>query len=487
MLYKLIDSNSFYSNDEKVARVVTPGHSIQDGLVKAAAHSDIDSFVTSMLEPKSGKMYLHINAMGAGEYYGSNKNGDYFPEEQLIKHHKTFEEFGYVYRHHINKDPAKSIGKVIFAIYNHDMHRVELIAEVDRELGKDVLSRIEAGDFPFTSMACKTPYDVCSICANKAHTREEYCEHLSSQLNKLYPDGRKIMALNLAPLKFFDISIVIRPADITSSILRKVAYEGAEPCLGSADVAYAEGIDGRMEKEAETIKAAAIAKLADIVKQIDDGLVVDANPILDQALDLPSTRASAMMSVQNFNEVINALAEAEISPGIGFLAQLIHRHHNPDSTVDVTAQVEALVPTMSLSDIPASSVNLIPDVHNIPVSEGAKAYLTAQWMLPSSLNPAWAEKRAYYWERLQENQGPKPHFVEVPQHDRENTNTDYLLATIGAALVTKFILSALSKQKNQLKLVYGNPQVKMASQLHVVNVLLDSSATKELLRFKNRG
>lgn len=483
MLYKLVDSNSFYSNDEKVARVVIPG----DGLIKAAAHSDIDNFVTSMLEPKSGKMYLHINAMGAGEYYGSNKNGDYFPEEQLIKHHKTFEEFGYVYRHHINKDPAKSIGKVIFAIYNHDMHRVELIAEVDRELGKDVLNRIEAGDFPFTSMACKTPYDVCSICANKAHTREEYCEHLSSQLNKLYPDGRKIMALNLAPLKFFDISIVIRPADITSSILRKVAYEGLEPCLGSADVAYAEGIDGRMEKEAETIKAAAMAKLADIVKQIDDGLVVEASPILDKVLDLPSTRASAMMSAQSFNEVINALAEAEISPGIGFLAQLIHKHHNPDSTEDITARVEALVPTMSLSDIPAKAMDLVPDVSNIPVRESAKAYLTAQWMLPSSLNPEWAEKRAYYWERLSQNQGPKPHYVEVPQPDRDNTNQDYLLATIGAALVTKFILSALSKQKNQLKLVYGNPQVKMASQLHVVNVLLDSSATKELLRFKNRG
>lgn len=488
MLYKLVDSNSFYSNDEKVARVVIPGHSINEGLVKAAAHSDIDNFVTSMLEPKSGKMYLHINAMGAGEYYGSNKNGDYFPEEQLIKHHKTFEEFGYVYRHHINKDPAKSIGKVIFAIYNHDMHRVELIAEVDRELGKDVLSRIEAGDFPFTSMACKTPYDVCSICANKAHTREEYCEHLSSQLNKLFPDGRKIMALNLAPLKFFDISIVIRPADITSSILRKVAYEGAEPCLGSADVAYAEGIDGRMEKEAETIKAAAIAKLADIVKQIDDGLVVDANPILEKVLDVPGSAAMDMMGPNSdFNQIINALAEAEISPGIGFLAQLIHQHHNPHSLEDISHQVEALVPTMSLDDIPAASMDLVPDVHNVPVSVAAKVYLTSRLMLPSSLNPEWAEKRAYYWERLSENQGPKPHYVEVPTPDRENTNQDYLLATIGAALVTKFILSALSKQKNQLKLVYGNPQVKMASQLHVVNVLLDSSATKELLRFKNRG
>lgn len=181
--------------------------------------------------------------MGAGEYYGSNRNGDYFPEAQLIRWHKTFETSpAHLFRHHVNKDPAKAIGKVIFSYYNHRMHRVELIVEASKTLAADEYYKItELGQYPATSMACNTPFDVCSICGNKAHTRNEYCTHLTTQLNTLYPDGRKVMALNLGPLKFFDISIVIRPADITSSVLEKVAnHQGV---ISSVEAALADGVE----------------------------------------------------------------------------------------------------------------------------------------------------------------------------------------------------------------------------------------------------
>ena len=217
-MLKLLESSSFYSEKEgpqiTVIDLTAPGA----GFEKRAMHEDISAYI-KLLKPKEGYTYLHINAMTAGEYHGSNRNGDFFPEENLKKYYKTFETTpAYVYRHHQNKDPRRSYGKVIYAIYNDRMHRVELIAECPDDLVEDVNSRISAGDFPTTSMACKTPYDICSICGNQAKTREQYCKHLTSELNKLYPDGRRVMALNSGPLTFFDISIVVRPADRKSVV-----------------------------------------------------------------------------------------------------------------------------------------------------------------------------------------------------------------------------------------------------------------------------
>src|SRR5438128_557773 len=181
-MYKLIDSSSFFDAEDLQVTILS-GPGIHEELTKAAADDRVKSYVMDNLKIQPGKMYLHINAMGAGEFYGPNRNGDYFPEEVLKLYYKTFETSpAHVFRHHINKDPARAIGRVIFALYNERMHRIELVAEVDRDLGSDVESRIAAGDFPATSMACKTPYDVCSICHNKAHTRQEYCVHLKQHL-----------------------------------------------------------------------------------------------------------------------------------------------------------------------------------------------------------------------------------------------------------------------------------------------------------------
>ena len=243
------------------------------GLVKSAADSRISNFVSNLI-PEPDKVYLHILAMGAGEFYGSNRNADYFPENNLIDYHKTFETSpAHVFRNHINKNPEIALGKVICAVYNERMHRVELVVWIDKEKGYDVVQRLERGEFPATSMACKTPYDVCSICGNKAHTRQEYCEHLTGQLGRIYPDGRKVMAYNVAPLKFFDISIVIRPADVTSSVLQKVASK--ESVSGSAELAEVEGL---------TEKVAAHKKLSELVKEIEEGNVADYSDNLNEIL-----------------------------------------------------------------------------------------------------------------------------------------------------------------------------------------------------------
>ena len=106
------------------------------------------------LERKIDHIYVLVNALSAGEYFGPNRNGDYFPEKELINHHKTYESLGYQYRRHDNKDPKKSFGKVVFAYYNPQMKRVEIIVELPTKSNKDIIARMQKGEYPATSMGC---------------------------------------------------------------------------------------------------------------------------------------------------------------------------------------------------------------------------------------------------------------------------------------------------------------------------------------------
>lgn len=107
---------------------------------------------------------------------------------------------------------------------------------------------------------CKIPYDVCTICGNKAATRAEYCDHLKYEMGRIYPDGKQAAALNPSP-RFFDSSWVIRPADRTGHMLKKVArdaaYELRMPSYELADLV-----------ENARHKAAALGKAADMEKVV---------------------------------------------------------------------------------------------------------------------------------------------------------------------------------------------------------------------------
>ena len=64
----------------------------------------------------------------------------------------------------------------------------------------------------------------CTLCGHMAPTRKHYCDHLKWSMGQLDPKtGLRIGALNPAP-RFFDSSWVIRPADRTGYMLKKVAY-----------------------------------------------------------------------------------------------------------------------------------------------------------------------------------------------------------------------------------------------------------------------
>jgi hypothetical protein len=194
------------------------------------------------LKPDSKYMYLLSTPMGASEYYGKNRNGDFFSEKALNPPdgrtdygYKTFERAN-IFEGHDNKDPEKAIGSIDVAAYNKDLHRVETIMKIDRDKAPHVAERIErneekraGGEIPDDnygiSMGCKLlSGDRCSICGKANKSRLEYCEHLSTMMNEMLPDGRIVYADNPEPV-FFDLSMVEAPAANESAILKKVAQD----------------------------------------------------------------------------------------------------------------------------------------------------------------------------------------------------------------------------------------------------------------------
>lgn len=149
------------------------------------------------LTPQNDSQYALLNAMAAGEYFGSNINGDWFPEEALI--HKpdnwtgdpefdrelaknwpygfpTFYNAG-VFAHHRNKDMSRSFGRIEVAAWHPGMKRVELVVRLDKLPclkfgGTGLWDKLKAGQLFDVSMGCKVPFDTCSICLDWPLYRE---------------------------------------------------------------------------------------------------------------------------------------------------------------------------------------------------------------------------------------------------------------------------------------------------------------------------
>ena len=389
-MLKLIDSASFFPEDEPTVTIVDFNN--LNGLTKQAADSQITEYVSTIL-PKPNKVYLHILAMGASQYYGANRNADSFPEENLIKYYKTFETSpAHLFRNHNNKNPAIAIGVVIKAIWNPRMKRVELIVEMDKTLGADILQRIEDGEFPSTSMACRTEKDTCSVCGNEAGTRQAYCEHLKHQLGKMYPDGRKVVALNTHPLRFFDISVVWRPADVTSSILTKVASHG-EHIKSSAELAEEVGlsdepISPQMNKSAE------MKKLSEFIKEVDGGVIVNADVNMDKLLSHtqdPDMKLIPILKNFKISDIAHTLAHLGISPSLIFLAELLAIKSQGMHMIGSGKAIANLVNSIDRNriELPKEEFEAVGS----PIESISK--LLAPSMIRSSLHSEFVEKRAY--------------------------------------------------------------------------------------------
>lgn len=322
------------------------GQPLRERFSKTA--SEASDYIQNV-RPQAGKSIVLVLAMGAYETYGLNRNGDGFNEhpyrtgfkptcghtgceapvawvkrgELLTDHYKSFETHGKIYRHHQNKDPSKASGDVIKAFWNPQMHRVELLLGIDNDKAPDLVQRIADGEYPAVSMGCKIKYDVCTICGHRAPTRAEYCDHLKFSMRRVMPSGLQAGALNPSP-RFFDISFVIKPADQTGYMMKKVAEHGLE-VRSSAELG--EELD-RLEEKRATIRKlseiekfvtgqTAVGEVSPALRAVRDHLIPVARrmPVIDDQ----TLRALSRYPLQN---VFSTLHAAGVYPTTAEIIQL---------------------------------------------------------------------------------------------------------------------------------------------------------------------
>lgn len=186
-----MDKIGFFQGSEEHGPPAVPLFGPSDAYFEKTASAtllpEVSSFIGA-LKPQNDCQYVLVNAMGAGEYYSSNINGDRFSEAALIHRPDKWtgkpavdkvasKDWAYgfptfyrshVYAHHRNKDATRALGFVELAAWNPHMKRVELITRLEKDRclkfgGEGAWDKLKAGGFPDVSMGTKVPFDTCSI------------------------------------------------------------------------------------------------------------------------------------------------------------------------------------------------------------------------------------------------------------------------------------------------------------------------------------
>ena len=375
--------------------------------VKRAGHHVADAM--RGLEFAPGEVPVHLIALGAGEWFGMNRNGDRFQDSVCSKYHKTFEKHAFFFRDHANKDPRKSYGIVKLSIYNKPMRRIELIVALngnrkaasrnkglvaDKELEK--LARDESIG---VSMACVVPWDVCSSCGNKARTRAEYCTGedegghcklggLKNRITFVSKEGEQLCADNPDP-KWFDISHVWRPADriaYTNGIL-KAAASSSQELLPQPEVSMPWRIahlDG-----GESVKLAAdLAQLEEALTGAD-------------AYTLAACREGSRPTTWHdhggtLTQALTALANEKIAMPLESFLSLVSGE--PYDKPDIIQRIQAQLPGIYSRMLGDGSLEKLAEENPFVPSRDLPSRQVREWAQARaedySLSPQYLEKRA---------------------------------------------------------------------------------------------
>ena len=283
---------------------------LDGNLIKTAAMKLPDGFT---YDPDY--LYLKVKAVSAGEYWGDNKNNDYFPEAELKKYYKTFLS-AHTFKNHENKKIENAIGDVLTAEWSDKMKCVYLVIRIDRRVAPTIVRGYEKGFMTDVSMGCRVDHVICSYCGQKAKTRFDYCDHLKTMKGKVMDNGKKVCEINIGP-KFHDISAVLNGAERTAKVEGlyihgdKVAFEEAssfektasfKDSFSSEDFFKTATETHREELNMEVIASSMEQKKEDTPKDVDKAKENLQNKVMGNALD-----DVAKKNLDNLEDIVNII------------------------------------------------------------------------------------------------------------------------------------------------------------------------------------
>ena len=433
-----------------------------------------------------GMTQLLITALGAGEYWSFNTNGDFFAEDQLAHEgedygFKTFEYYAKLFKHHVNKPDSPSYGKVFLSVYNAMYHRVELIVGVNHADAPDVVEQMEMGNYPVFSMGCKIPFDICSKCGNKAPTRKQYCEHLRYQLGQLdFETNKPVFAYNIRP-RFFDISMVIVPADRTAMTLKKVAYAVSPGGIITSSAELA-------EKHAFSFKEAEIEKEIPVVGAPSSGTTIDKAKAEDLAKSIMQVRASEptipsatldrMLDKSGFPEVVSTMAASLILPKPQEFQRLFLVSRGLRELADKLEKLNVCFDPMmapeSLSDTHYSELGLNPQHVRSNVADELAPFFDSRSYAAPMLNRRLIVMVKQAEQLTEQERAIPPVFVN---RNERNLGSDLIpILGFGAALYAALNMSIGEHAFSSLsQLVLKNPRFALAAGLGAATAVRSES------------
>lgn len=296
----------------------------------------------------------------------------------------------------IKKESRKIIGDyVVIPIRRIDAQAVE-IPVFNFEVEEDNTYLTEG----VVSHNCHVRWDVCTVCGHRAATRNDYCEHVDLDMRKIDPiTGKRHCVLNPSP-RFFDISMVRRPAETTGYMMKKVAHESSSGWRASIEKSEKIALLER--------KQASIRKMSDIQKElVGDVLAKKVVPDLElfrkyrrevlpgaaEAFESIPDSTLMSMSEHGLPTAMATVAEKGAALTAGEFTRLVF------ITEKVAIAPEHLVRVAAAQPLVREVLAQYPEL----LEEAGKAFLDAR---PSkSLGDkiaSWAEKRATLGEWLRQ-------------------------------------------------------------------------------------
>jgi hypothetical protein len=480
----------FFDSQDEYGEHITPINNLYQMNKTASSYSPELMKIILNIKRQPNRYYVVVNALGSGEYWSANKNGDFFPEKDLS--HKalrsdmgTDEGYGFLsfmyigrfFRHHINKDPDKAFGEIVYAHWNPIIHRVELIVAINTETAKDIIDDIENGKNVSVSMGCKVKHDICSICNNKATTRAKYCKHVKNYMGQIVDKnlaeqwsketGKKILpgtlvcVLNPRP-KFFDLSKVFVGADNIAYILGKAASKNQ--IFYSTDIAESEGINDELfDKIAMAIKKGEINKTIPGSTESPDGKVIKINDTseirksLDAKLNntivvepqIPNTTLDSMATALPLESIFSTMMGLGIHPKPNEFQRIVLVRIGEKSLADDLEVNNTIFDTNDNSN--PTPINLSNSDFSDTLGKALMPFLNERSCFPSMLSPRINITITKTAEQLPWNQTEKKEM---------KVNPAFIALSGLAALYAGLKLKALGYGPRDLASIFNKPWLR---------------------------